>query len=195
MLLGCTEKVPIAPQYTEDTKWAPTIRLIGSGYQRFGLSIADSPDRQISRNILQYVVEYRSSSAAGFVPLDTASTMRFLPSEYNTSHPVLQEGQEYAVRLVAEYRNGVHRDTLVLIDQSWLFGPIIYSAFDLNTLAFVGNSSALDSEESAQLGSLAFDGLHIFVTTLTFAPYLQQLRKIEMASGEIVFASPNSSRS
>lgn len=267
MLLGCTERVPIAPQYTEDTSWTPTINLIGSGYQRFGIDIDDPPDKQITRNIHQYVVEYRPPGADAFTPLDTASSVRFLPSGYDTPAPILQEGEEYSVRMVAEYRNGVrresnvltfvcpvtrgkvlrriampveaqnlsllgmgfhnrnllalfenrlfrvdtssgnvvllktidlfysfpqiaiHGDTLVLVDQGWFFGPILYSFFDLNALDFVGNGFAVELEENAQLDKIAYDGRHIFLTTLTFEPLMQQLHKIDAVTGETISTS------
>lgn len=114
ILAACTEKTPIAPQYTDDANWAPVITLIGSGYQRFGITIEKPPNQQIERNILRYVVEYRPPGNTDFVSLDTASSVRFLPSGYDTPQPFLQEGEEYSVRLVAEYHNGARRESNVL---------------------------------------------------------------------------------
>lgn len=110
-LWSCTDKIPIAPQLTDDTSWTPTITFESSGYQRFGFLIEAAPSQQITRNIRDLVVEYRLAGNSTFAPLDTASSLRFLATTYLTPGPVLQEGSTYTARLIAVYHNGVRRES------------------------------------------------------------------------------------
>lgn len=270
MLAACTEKTPIAPQYTDDASWAPAITLIGSGYQRFGINIEEPPNQQIERNILRYVVEYRPPGNTDFVPLDTASSVRFIPSGYDTPQPFLQEGEEYSVRLVAEYHNGARRESNVLtfispitrgkvlrriakpeetqsttvygfgfhngdlfavmenllfrVDTAsgnasliktfettlfphqitfhgehlivaysiGLFGTVLLQRFNLSTSRFENDLAielGLDLSGEARLEGIAVDSRYLYVTTSTFEPYLQQLHKADLVSGQTVFTS------
>ena len=57
ILFGCTEKISIAPVYTGDTDWTPTISMIGNNYQRVHLEFGQPPRLELERNMNQYIFE------------------------------------------------------------------------------------------------------------------------------------------
>lgn len=114
VLLGCTEKLPLDPIYTDDTDWTPMITLNYNNYHRIEYTIDRPPRKELLRNILYYRIQARSSGGSNFFTID--SVVGILPSYiypqssfYRTSLPLLSYNTNYTLRAAVTYRAGVVR--------------------------------------------------------------------------------------
>ena len=114
VVAGCTEELPINAVYTNDTDWAPTIRLSGNDYQRVDIQVDRAPRVELLRNIVSYVIEVHGGTFSNYTAIDTidknhANPMYAysLPPTYTwETKPLLQYSTDYALRVAVSYRTG-----------------------------------------------------------------------------------------
>lgn len=83
LLLGCAEKLPLDPIYTDDTNWAPGISLIKNDYQRVRIDLEGPPRKELLRNILYYKVDAKERISQEFKMIDSLSGTFNVPSYFN----------------------------------------------------------------------------------------------------------------
>jgi hypothetical protein len=109
---ACTEKIPIAPEYTGDTDWVPTLQLAGNNYGRIGVTFEHPPRLELERNIERYIYELRKKSDPAYTTFDSLEVSflyrGFLPDRY-ISPQILEENTGYSFRVVIKYRNGARQ--------------------------------------------------------------------------------------
>ncbi len=110
VLMSCTEKVSIEPEFSDKTDWVPLLAIEHNNYRRVELNLGELPRLEVERNLSRILVQFRTVGEAEFKNFDTQDLefRRFLMPIY-LSEPVLQENFEYECRLVVEYRNGVEQ--------------------------------------------------------------------------------------
>ena len=109
VIMSCTEKVSIEPEFNDNTDWAPQITVEYNNYGRVYLDFGEWPPLEYQRNLASLFLQFRIVGETRFRRIATFDLPTGGFRSFYRSDPVIPEGIEYEARLAVQYRNGVEQ--------------------------------------------------------------------------------------